>query len=74
MYKFFTITTINIISVIFIIIILGYRKHIKIKLRQLAGSGRLPEIKALELRREYCLMGISAILIINLISKIMSAG
>jgi len=71
MDRIFKITTLNIISVLLIIIILIYRRYAKIKLRKLDGSGRLTEINALRLQREYCLMGISIIFVIDFMARLM---
>jgi hypothetical protein len=71
MHKFLTINALNIVSVIFVIVILSYRKQIKIKLRHLNGSGRLTEIRTLQLRREYCLIWVSIIFVINLMEKML---
>jgi len=70
MHRIFTISAFNIISVIAVIAILFYRKHVKKKLKRLAGSGRLTEIKTMELRKEYCLIWISVIFLINLMAKL----
>ncbi len=72
MHRIFTITALNVISVILVIGILSYRRHIRKRLRRLAGSGRLTEIRTLELRKEYCLIWISVIFLINLMAKLMS--
>lgn len=70
MHRIFTNVVLNIISALLILVILFYRKRIKTKLRRLAGSGRLTEIRAMESQKEYCLMWIAIICMINLIARV----
>jgi hypothetical protein len=55
-----------------IIAILIYRSYVKKRLKHLAGSGRLTEIRAMELRKEYCLMWISVVFLINFMAKLIT--
>lgn len=72
MHRIFTISILNIISGVVVIAILIYRRHVIKKLRRLAGSGRITEIRVMELRKEYCLMWISVIFLINLMGRLLS--
>jgi hypothetical protein len=72
MYRIFTISALNVISLMVVTAILIYRRYVKKKLGHLAGSGRLTEIGTMELRKEYCLMWISVIFLINFMAKLIA--